>query len=124
MIYTYCNDTVSDLHKDAYGIRPSIDFWTFWSTATDDQKQSTWNDLMKAADASWNEEQSRQILAEDDFERRILQLMSCGAKSREMAIEWLHQAYDTKGDNNYLEYCLGISYGYIAGEFPGVLPAA
>ena len=38
--YTFCEDSISDLHKDAYGMRPGEGFWQRWREATDDEKQA------------------------------------------------------------------------------------
>ena len=44
-------NTLSDLHKDAYGFRPrSEEFWNAWDSADDDGKQRIWDDLLDAAD--------------------------------------------------------------------------
>jgi hypothetical protein len=36
--------------------------------------------------------------------------------SREDAIRHLHQTYETDGDTEYLEYHLGVRYGYLSGK--------
>ena len=44
--YTFCDNTVSDLHKDAWGHRPNNSFWFHWNCGTDDAKQKLWDDLI------------------------------------------------------------------------------
>ena len=44
--YTFDEDTVSDLHKDAYGFRPSGCWWGNWNTMSDAEKQEEWDQLI------------------------------------------------------------------------------
>ena len=48
MNYTFDEREVSDLHKDAYGFRPSYDYWREWELADNDEKQRLWDDLINA----------------------------------------------------------------------------
>jgi len=113
MTYKFDSDVVSDLHKDAYGFRPKVGFWNRWNAASDDVKQEIWDGLVAFLNQEVIRERERQEQAERDFEVRIQQLMSMGAKTREMAIRWLDEAYETNGDYDYLEYSLGLTYGYL-----------
>lgn len=45
MNYTFNETEISDLHKDAYGFRPSHSFWLEWQASSMDEKQAMW-DLM------------------------------------------------------------------------------
>ena len=45
MNYTFDEREVSDLHKDAYGFRPTSTFWQEWQLSDMDGKQALW-DLM------------------------------------------------------------------------------
>ena len=45
--YTFDDSLISDLHKDAYGVRPTQTFWTLWETMTPSQKQCEWEWLCK-----------------------------------------------------------------------------
>lgn len=113
MTYTFDEHTISDLHKDAYGFRPSQSFWSTFAAANADQKQAIWDDLcdtLKDTIAREREEERRAI---ERFERRLAELYNVGAKDFEMAIRWLHESYDTNGDSDYLEYMLGLPYGYL-----------
>jgi hypothetical protein len=47
-IYTFNEIEVSDLHKDAYGFRPSESFWTEWQLANNDEKQFIWDEMIAA----------------------------------------------------------------------------
>jgi hypothetical protein len=41
--YTYDDQTVSDLHKDAYGTRPGVTFMRLWKGLSPDDKQGLWD---------------------------------------------------------------------------------
>lgn len=111
--YTFDLDLFSDLHKDAYGFRPSQSYWAVLAAADGDQKQAMWDDLLEALEATVARERQEEQRAVERFERRLAELYNVGAKDFEMAIRWLHESYDTDGDNEYLEYRLGLPYGYL-----------
>lgn len=48
MRYTYDDMAVSDLHKDAFGFRPSETFWQEWALSNPDARQQIWDDLIRA----------------------------------------------------------------------------
>jgi len=115
--YTFDEDIVSDLYKEAYGLRPREYFWSEWEEATNDRKQAIWDDLLDTADREAEREREMQIEAEHDVEDRIRFIMSTVAGcTREDAIRHLHDAYDTHGDTEYLEFNLGVRYGYLSGS--------
>ena len=47
MTYTFDDSIVSDLHKDAYGFRPTAGFMRFWAALSPEQKQVEWEDMCK-----------------------------------------------------------------------------
>ena len=115
--YTFDENIVSDLYKEAYGLRPREYFWSEWEEATNDRKQAIWDDLLDTADREAEREREMQIEAEHDVEDRIRFIMSTIAGcTREDAIRHLHDAYDTHGDTEYLEFNLGVRYGYLSGS--------
>jgi len=62
MSYTYEENLVSDLHKDAYGIRPGQRFWDDWKSYSEDEKQECWDLLIKdlyLADALQKKEEAK-----------------------------------------------------------------
>jgi len=113
-VYTFDDDTVSDLHKDAYGFRPKRNFWSAWAAFNGDQKQAVWDDLCDTAERAMEYQRAREARAVENFEQTVASLMATGARDAGMAMRWLHEAHDTNGDDGYLEYCLGLPYGYIA----------
>jgi len=51
-VWTFDGDIVSDLHKDAYGFRPSQTWWEIWDSCLDSEKQKIWDDLLESLKAS------------------------------------------------------------------------
>jgi hypothetical protein len=62
-MYTYCNDIISDLHKDARGHRPSHGFMLMWNDLTPAQKQEKWDDLCR--EMEYNQKEEARIEAEN-----------------------------------------------------------
>ena len=119
--YTFDADTLSDLHKDACGFRPrSEEFWAAWDAADNDGKQRIWDDLLGIANREVEAEREEQRMAIAKFEERVLFKQKFG-ESREDVIRGLHEQYDTQGSDEWLEYELGIPYGYLSGRQPGML---
>ena len=111
--YTFDEDLISDLHKDAYGFRPSQSFWAIFAASNGDQKQAIWADLIETLEATVAREREERDRREHDFQVRVASMMHAGCPDLETAIRWLHDAYDTDGDDDYLEYRLGVGYGHI-----------
>lgn len=112
MVYTFDDDIVSDLHKDAWGMRPSESFWTKWKNMTDAEKQAEWDWMVQVMERNERQRRQEQEQAVVRFSRRIQQLIECGARDRAMAIRWLHEAYETHGDDEFLCWNLGLPYGF------------
>ena len=120
--YTFNADVLSDLHKDAYGFRPSGDFFREWDLLDNDGKQDLWDMLVETVDDSIQREREYQRMAIAEFESWVRQTMKIVTDStREDCIRMLHDAHDTRGDVEYLEHCLGVPYGYISGRKAGWL---
>lgn len=114
--YTFDADTLSDLHKDAYGFRPrSEEFWAAWDAADNDGKQRIWDNLLDDLDRALEVERECQQEAIADFEDRIRFMISTVVGcTREDAIRYLHDVYDTNGNVESLEFELGVPFGYIS----------
>ena len=120
--YTFNADVLSDLHKDAYGFRPSGDFFREWDLLDNDGKQDLWDQLVDAVGESIQREREYQQMAIAEFEFWVKQTMKIVVDStREDCIRMMHDAHDTRGDVEYLEHCLGVPYGYISGRKAGWL---
>jgi hypothetical protein len=102
-----------DMYKDAHGIRPRhirLDLCSDAEIEADlDRLQAIIVD---------NEAQRR--LAEHEachaFEMRMLSLLASGAKDREMALRWVHEAEGSNGDDEYLCFLVGLPYRYFRKE--------
>ena len=46
-MFTFDEQTVSDLHKDARGFRPRAAFIEGWNQSDDENKQAIWNGLLR-----------------------------------------------------------------------------
>ena len=114
--YTYDADILSDLHKDAYGFRPrSEEFWAAWDAADEDGKQGIWDGILDALDRSLETEREIQQEAIAELEDRIRFMMNTVAGcQREDAIRYLHDAYNTNGSVEALEFELGVPFGYLS----------
>jgi hypothetical protein len=98
-----------DMYKDAYGVRPrGIDT----STWTEAEFEAEFVQLAKTIDANYKEQLAQEEVAQHDFEMRMLSLLQTGAKDREMALRWIHEAEGSNGDDEYLCFLLGLPYRY------------
>lgn len=120
--YTFDEDTVSDLYKEAYGCRPREGFWSEWDLASDDEKQGIWDDLLDSATQAAKHEREAQQEAIKAFESFVAFTMkTVHGSTREDAIRYMHDQYNTQGSDEWLEYHLGVPYGYLSGRQPGLL---
>lgn len=55
-MYTFDEDTVSDLHKDAFGVRPNACFWREWVLSDNDGKQELWDTLVECLRSAYSED--------------------------------------------------------------------
>jgi len=102
-----------DMYKDAYGCRPRGIDTTDW---TETQFEAEFVQLGKTIDANYKEQLAQEEVAQHDFEMRVLGLLQTGAKDREMALRWIHEAEGSNGDDEYLCYLLGLPYRYFIKE--------
>ena len=102
-----------DMYKDAYGVRPRGIDTSSWTEA---QFEAEFVVLQAAIEEEVARERAAQAEAAHRFEMRVLELMMSGAKSREMALRWIHEAEGSDGDDEYLCYLVGLPYRYFAVE--------
>lgn len=98
MAYTYDEQILSDLHKDARGFRPRDGFWRHWNESTQDEKQAIWDGLCTEVEHEIKQERERHDAATADFERRILAIQECMRCDRPAAIRAYVESLDL-GDN-------------------------
>ena len=99
--YTFCENTVSDLHKDAWGRRPSNSFWFHWNCGTDDAKQKIWDELVD--DMVSNDKAEAQTKKDNasNFYLRIKDVCKLGASNYRTAIRWILEADELEHDQYY-----------------------
>ena len=102
-----------DMYKDAYGSRPRGIDTSAWTEA---EFEAEFVQLSKTIDANYTEQLAQEEVAKHDFEMRMLSLLQTGAKDREMALRWIHEAEGSNGDDEYLCYLLGLPYRYFVKE--------
>jgi hypothetical protein len=102
--------TFWDAYKDAHGFRPRhIDT----TTLTVEELKS---DIARLASIIQDNERVRiedEAAAVVRFETRVASIIQLGAKDREMALRWIHEAEGSDGDDEYLCFLVGVPYGYI-----------
>ena len=84
MAYTFSNDIISDLHKDAYGFRPSQRFFDDWNSYTDAEKQEVWDLLVQQME--YNQKEEARIEADNlvkfrELIRSVMDTASCNWKT-------------------------------------------
>jgi len=102
-----------DMYKDAHGIRPrGIDT----STWTEEDFREEFEYLGRLITEQEEARVEAEHMASVKFEQRVVNLMCMGARDRETALRWIHEAEGTGGDDEYLCWTLGLSYGYFRKE--------
>jgi hypothetical protein len=98
-----------DMYKDAYGVRPRGIDTSAW---TEEQFEAEFVSLSKVIEQEEIARKASEEKAEHDFEMRVLGLLQTGAKDRAMALRWIHEAEGSNGDDEFLCYLVGLTYGY------------
>jgi len=102
-----------DMYKDAYGVRPRGIDTTLW---TEDQFEAEFVSLSNTIESNYKDQLAQEEVAMHEFEMRMQDLLLSGAKDREMAMRWVHEAEGSNGDDEYLCYLLGLPYRYFIKE--------
>lgn len=108
----------SDLHKDAYGYRPSVDLLRQAARWDDAYLEIEWNRMCAMVERNIAEERAAQERAAEKFETLVRDTIALGAGNRQTAIRWIVEAEDADDgygmeDLGYLEYKMGLRYGYL-----------
>lgn len=114
-MYTYDENLFSDLHKDAFGFRPSVFAWTEWNEASPAQKQVIWEDLLDAHQRTMDWERQQEEWAIDDYRLRVQDMLELGATGEYQARKWLVQglnpdATDLLYGGEWVCYELGLPF--------------
>ena len=117
MTYTFDENIVSDLHKDAHGFRPDAAWLLGWKNSTDDQKQSIWDHLCEELEANMAAEKQAEAQALNEFRaeiRDVMDLVSCkwhDALSHLLIGEGYDVGYNTyEQDFDYFLWDRGLGY--------------
>ena len=73
--YTFENELISDLHKDARNHRPTSGFMAMWNDLNDDQKQECWDNLIAEMKLSQEQEKASESAALSVFKTDLAMTM-------------------------------------------------
>ena len=113
--YTFSDDQISDLHKDAYGYRPSQLFFQRWTAMSDAEKQAQWDIMIEDMVQADAEIEIRQMESVNEFEAKVTALIESGARTREIAVKWLIDSADLGAystDMEYVAFTFGLPFNY------------
>jgi len=108
--YTYDDQTVSDLHKDAYGTRPGARFMQLWKGLSPDDKQGMWESMCIELDRLQERELEGHDRAWSSWIDRMFDLAIAQEISVGDAIRQHVKAADVGGDYGYYCFREGLSY--------------
>lgn len=91
MTFTFDENIVSDLHKDARGFRPGQGWWESWTSSSNERKQQIWDSLVQEMNEEMDRERRMEKLAVEDFEAEVQQYIELGAGDRATALRWMTQ---------------------------------
>jgi hypothetical protein len=111
MTYTFDESVLSDLHKEAFGFRPSASYYTHWRSLTDQDKQIEWDNLCAASDQSEQDERDAEARNYARWQTQLEELIRMGAGDKATAIRWDMQAQNADpGEVSFYCYARGLSY--------------
>jgi len=76
MTYTFDENIVSDLHKEAYGFRPREGWWNMWAAFNADQKQATWDSLIADLGDAIEQQEQQEAQALVNFRKLLKTTMA------------------------------------------------
>ena len=114
MAYTFDDNIVSDLHKDARGFRPSEYFWEEWTQSPDPVKQTIWDNLVVEMEQSMAAQAEQEARALKAFRKTLATQMKFCNTDWKTALGYLADAEDCDiahaQDFDYFLWCQGIGY--------------
>ena len=113
--FTFNSAVVSDLHKDAYGFRPSADFWQEWNNTSDSNRQCIWDRLLQTLEISLEQERESQQLAIQRFENQVTEMLP-QYHDRAAVIQAMMEKHHSGNDYEYFCFTQGLPYGYFNSE--------
>ena len=113
-MFTYSDDIISDLHKDAYGFRPSQRFFDDWAEYTPAEKQEVWDMLCTEMERSMKEQAESEAAALVEFRKTVAAQMALCNVTWTKAVDYLADAEDCDieydQDFDYFLWNQGIGY--------------
>jgi len=113
-MFTYSDDIISDLHKDAYGFRPSQRFFDDWAEYTPAEKQEVWDMLCTEMERSMKEQAESEAAALVEFRKTVAAQMALCNVTWTKAVDYLADAedidIDCDQDFDYFLWGQGIGY--------------
>jgi len=99
-MFTYSDDIISDLHKDAYGFRPSQRFFDDWAEYTPVEKQECWDMLCDEMERSMKQQAESEAAALVEFRKAVAATMKfCDVKEWNLALDYLADEADISIEN-------------------------
>ena len=116
--YTFSDELFSDLHKDAYGFRPSEYAYAEWDAMTDGQKQARWDQMI----ATMREEEAREAALEqiaiEKFDAEVMaKVAKTGKDSLEIIMEMVRKSDPTYHDPSHLCWERGMPMFYLTTNY-------
>jgi len=100
---------VWDMYKEAHGIRPRH---LRLSEMTEEELQAMSKRLEAEIEMAEKTRRADQAAAVLRFSKRVDEVIKSGAKDRETAMRWIHEADGSNGDDEYLCYLNGLPHGF------------
>jgi hypothetical protein len=124
-MYSYSVELFSDLHKDVNGFRPrGHQFYEVSDpdhpSYNQDEAQKIWNYYTEQWERNLEWEKKQRILAEEEFEQWVSDMIDMGAGDRNTAIRWAIDTYSPDDDIDYIVWDLNLPHKYYV-EFMGTV---
>ena len=112
MAFTYSDDIISDLHKDARGYRPREAFMEMWNESTPETKQDVWDMLCEEMEISMKEQEAAEATALVEFRKLLRSVMDTAACDWKVALRYLADGenLDVNFELDYFLWNQGIGY--------------
>lgn len=98
-----------DAYKDAHGFRPRHINVSAMTEAELESELQVLGELIDQQEKARKEDEARAVVK---FCKRIDEVIKSGAKNRETALRWIHEADGSNGDDEYLCFLNGLPYGF------------
>lgn len=110
--YTFEDNIISDLHKDARGYRPTESFFEMWNESSDDTKQEVWDMLLEEMEYSQKEEARIEADNLVKFRKLIRSVMDTASCNWKVALRYLVDAenLDVNFELDYFLWNQGLGF--------------